>query len=273
MKKNIGLFVLIVLAQGAVHAEVSTAAFSFPGIFPEIALPLRWKVVDLTQTLKESVPTFPGGVNFTQENLVTIDRGGHYSNRISLGEHTGTHVDAPSHFAKGGRHVSQIPAEALAGPCVVIDVRTHVERNPEYQLTPQDIYQFELRQGARIPEGAIVLLHTGQGRYWPDVLKYRGVKLPDTTMRFPGFGKDAAEFLIRERKIRGLGIDALSADFGPSTTFQTHKVVLGANRYIIENLTNLENLPPLGALVIVAPLKIDKGSGAPARVLALVPER
>jgi kynurenine formamidase len=189
-----------------------------------------------------------------------------------MSEHGGTHMDAPIHFAQDRLTLDAIPLQQLIGPAVVIDVTAAAERDRDYRLTVADIAQWERRHG-RIPEGAIVLMHTGWDRYWPDKKKYLGSETPQDarTLHFPGFSKEAAEFLVKERKIAGVGLDTPSMDYGPSQDFIVHQIVNGANLYGLENVTNLEKLPPVGATLIALPMKIKGGTGGPARIVAILP--
>jgi kynurenine formamidase len=163
--------------------------------------------------------------------------------------------------------MDQVPPSQLIGEACVIDVREKVARNPDYLVSARDIRDFENRYG-QIPSGAFVIARTGWEERWNDPKRYinqdeKGV------MHFPGFGVDAAKLLL-ERNIAGVGIDTLSIDHGPSQDFAVHKLLNGAGKIGIENLANLRELPPRGATLIVGALKIRDGSGAPARVLALV---
>jgi kynurenine formamidase len=150
----------------------------------------------------------------------------------------------------------------------VIDVRTESGKDADYQLSAARIEDWEKGHG-RIPEGAIVLLRTGWATRWPDVQKYRN---QDATgkMHFPGFSTEAAK-LLTERKVSGLGCDTLSIDYGASSDFAVHHLSLGAGLYHLENLADLSELPETGAFLIVAPIKLEGGSGGAVRVFALLP--
>ena len=226
----------------------------------------RWRVVDLTHTLHPAIPVWPGNPPFELRNLAKHAQG-YYANAFACAEHTGTHVDAPIHFAEGQRAMDQVPPSQLIGEACVIHVREKVARNPDYLVSARGIRDFENRYG-QIPSGAFVIARTGWEERWGDPKRYinqdeKGV------MHFPGFGVDAAKLLL-ERNIAGVGIDTLSIDNGPSQDFAVHKLLNGAGKIALENLANLRELPPRGATLIVGALKIRDGSGAPARVLALV---
>ena len=189
-----------------------------------------------------------------------------------MSEHGGTHIDAPIHFAEGRLAVDEIPLQKLIAPAVVIDVRPSVEGSPDYRLSKQDLEKWESRHGV-IPPGALVMMLTGWGQRWPDRARYLGTETPSDvrTLHFPGFSAQAAEFLIKERQVDGIGIDTPSIDYGPSQDFIVHQIVNGANLYGLENVANLEKLPPKGAIVMALPIKIKGGTGGPVRIIAVLP--
>ncbi len=158
------------------------------------------------------------------------------------------------------------------GPVFVIDVSAFCEKNPDYQMQVADINQWERKNG-KIPTDAIVLMRSGWGKYWPDKKKYIGNDKPNdaTNLHFPGISKEAAEFLVKERKIKGLGLDTASMDPGTSRDFMAHRIFGGANVFGLENVANLEQVPEKGAILIALPMKIEEGTGGPARIVALLP--
>lgn len=235
-------------------------------LLAQMRLP-AWTVVDLTHTLHPDIPVWPGNPLFELRNLARLPEHGYYSNAFSCAEHTGTHVDAPIHFVEGRRSMHEVPPLQLVGEICVIDVRDRVARNPDYLVSVRDLRDFENRYG-QIPAGAFVIARTGWEDFWTDPKRYVNMD-ENGVMHFPGFGADAAKFLVG-RNVAGVGIDTLSIDHGPSKDFIAHKILLGANKVAIENMANLRALPPRGATIIVGALKIRDGSGAPARVLALV---
>ncbi|XYH97662.1 cyclase family protein [Sorangium sp. So ce1128] len=251
----------------ASHAEgvsAPSAAQAAPAVL-DIATA---RVVDLTHPITPEIPLYPGNKPYASETLSTVEKDAYYSNRFAMDEHAGTHVDAPAHFMAGAATVEQIAPEQLVGPAAVVDVTAKVAASPDHQVTVDDLRGWEARHGA-LGARHIVLIRTGWGARWSDRSKYlnqdgKGV------MHFPGVSVEASRYL-RERGVRCVGIDTLSTDPGPSQTFEQHKAFLGAGGYHIENLANLEQLPEAGAVVVVAPLPLARGSGAPARVLALVP--
>lgn len=242
------------------------------GAGPAMAPPMEMvlessKVLDLSHGLAAEIPYFPGGQAFEIAPMVQHEPDGYFSQRFTTGEHTGTHVDAPLHFVSDGAPVSDLPLEGLVGPAAVIDVVQAVSADPTYAVQVSDLEAWEQRHGT-LGEGHIVLIRTGWAARWSDPVSYRNEV--EGELRFPGVSL-AASTLLTERGVRGLGIDTLSCDPGPSKDFAVHKQFHGAGGYCIENLARLEQLPEAGATVVVAPLPIVGGSGAPARVLAIVP--
>jgi len=191
--------------------------------------------------------------------------------RFCMPEHGGTHLDAPFHFAERGETTAEIPLKRLIAPAVVIDISAQAEKDPDYTLSVEDITAWEEVHG-KVPAGAIVLLRTGWSSRWPDTLAYLGDDTPGDAgnLHFPSYGADAARMLI-ERGAAVLGVDTASIDNGPSRKFLVHRITAAANVPGLENLTNLDQLPPKGSWVFALPIKIAGGSGTPARVVALVP--
>ncbi|HUI82814.1 MAG TPA: cyclase family protein, partial [Candidatus Binatia bacterium] len=200
--------------------------------------------------------------------LGNIKRDGYFSRVFRTQEHYGTHLDAPSHFAEGAWMVEQIPTERLLRPLAVIDVRRQVNGNADYEVTQRDIAEWERFHGT-VPDGGVVMAYTGWDERWHSQKDFRNVQ-SDGATHYPGFSLESARFLVESRGIVGLGIDTMSVDIGATTTYPVHLFTSRQNVYHVENVANLGLVPPAGALVVVAPLKLENGSGAPARVLALV---
>jgi len=259
-----GLLALLLLCLAAGTAR---AAKMFSLSLDDVANG-RAEVVDLTHDLREGTPIFPGGVAFSLDPLTQL-ADGYYMNSFVCGEHTGTHVDAPAHFGKGLPTVDEIPPTRLVSQGIVIDVQSKVAANSDYVLTLLELQDWEKSNG-RIPARSLVILNTGWHHRWENPDRYLN-RDEAGAMHFPGFGADAVRFLLKERDVNGLGIDTASTDPGKSGTFEAHKALLLGGRYQVENLDNLSLLPVRGFSVIVAPMKISRGSGAPARVLAIVP--
>lgn len=233
------------------------------------------KLIDLTYPFDERTIFWPNNKPFQWEKTAWgMAAGGYWyaAGNFCMSEHGGTHIDAPIHFGKGQNTLDQIPLYRLVGPAVVVDVRDAVAKDRDYRLSPGDLKTWESRHG-RIPIGAIVVMYSGWGRYWPDKVKYLGSETPNDpeSLHFPGFSSEAAEFLVKERKIDGIGIDTPSIDHGPSRNFAVHQILNGANLYGLENIAHLDRMPPIGATIIALPIKITGGTGGPVRIIALLP--
>jgi len=226
------------------------------------------RVIDLGHALSVNDPTWSGGPAFARSSLAEFDKAGYEAGHIEADEHFGTHVDAPSHFAKGGLTVDQIPPDRLVRPGVCIDVRAKASTEEDYRISVADITAFEAAHG-RIAADTIVLFATGWDARWPDAARYMNNR--DGQKHFPGLSVDAATLLATERRVAGIGIDTPSIDYGPSAAFEAHRVTQAQGVYHIENAAGLSSLPPTGFTVVVAPIKIAGGSGGPTRVFALVP--
>jgi kynurenine formamidase len=227
-------------------------------------------VIDLTHILDGRSPNWEGTEEspYRSTELGNLERDGYYSRVFTTQEHYGTHLDAPAHFAAGAWTVDQIPADRLVRPLAVIDVRAEVSSDPDYEVGCHNIIGWEQTYGS-IPLGAVVCAHTGWGRRWNSPKEYRNVQ-SDGLTHYPGFSLDAAHFLVRNRGIVGLGIDTMSVEKGSTGTYPVHQFTSQQKIYHLENLTNLGRVPPEGATVVVAPLRLENGSGSPARVMALV---
>ncbi len=227
------------------------------------------RVVDLSYAISDKMVAWPGDTRVFEATVNgTVEKDGYFTRSFWMLEHYGTHLDAPAHFPPGKTTVEKIATEKLFGPAIVIDVRAESAKDPDYRLTTERIALWEKQHG-KIPEHAIVLLRTGWGARWPDVAKYRNQDAQGK-MHFPGYSVEAARLLM-ERHVNGLGCDTLSIDYGESGDFPVHHVVLAAELYQLENLANLGELPETGAFLIVAPIKLEGGSGGAARVFALLP--
>lgn len=204
------------------------------------------------------------------------DKGYYYAaNNFATAEHGGTHIDAPIHFSETGQTVDEIPLEKLLGRAIKVDVTAKAQRNPDYLITTEDLKAWETRHGMQIPDGSIVLLHTGYAAYYPNKLQYLGTEQRGEAavkeLHFPGLAPEAAKWLVENRKINAIGIDTPSIDYGQSTMFQSHVTLLSQNIPAFEILTNLDQLPEQGFEVLALPMKIKGGSGAPLRIVALLP--
>lgn len=229
----------------------------------------KTRVIDLSYAINDKLVPWPGDTRwFEAQANATVEKDGYFTRSFWMLEHYGTHMDAPIHFPPGTTPVDKIPAKQLFGPAVVLDVRADGEKDPDYQLPASRVQDWEKRHG-RLPAGAIVLLRTGWASRWPDAKRYRNQD-EQGRMHFPGISVEAARLLI-ERKVSGLGCDTMSVDYGASQDFAVHTLAFGAGLYHLENLADLGALPESGAFLIVAPIKLEGGSGGPVRVFAILP--
>jgi len=223
-------------------------------------------IIDLTHPIDENIPTWEGDSGFKIHIDMDYDKGARVI-RYEMRAGIGTHIDAPAHFFQGAATASDIIPEKLFVKACVIDVREKVAGNSEYMIGQEDIVQWEAKNGT-IEKGTLCFFYTGWSNYWSDFKKYRNEDVRGV-MHFPSIDQTAAELLI-ERDVVGIGIDTLSPDL-PGGTFAVHKKVLGAGKYMLENVANLDKMPSLGAYVIVAPLKIKNGAESAVRLFGLVP--
>ncbi len=228
----------------------------------------KTRVLDLSYAINDKLVPWPGDEKWFEAKVnATVEKNGYFTRSFWMLEHYGTHLDAPAHFPPGKTTVDQIPVKQLFGPAAVIDVRAEGAKDADYQLPAARVEEWEKRNG-RIPQGAIVLLRTGWASRWRDAQKYRNQDAQGK-MHFPGFSQQAAKLLV-ERKVSGLGCDTMSIDYGASADFAVHHLALGAGLYHLENLADLSALPERGAFLVVAPIKLEGGSGGPVRVFALL---
>ena len=234
-------------------------------------------IIDLSHTYSDKTIYWVTSKEFKLDTVYNgqTDKGYYYSaNNFCTAEHGGTHIDAPIHFIENGQTVDKIPLEKLIGNAVKIDVYSKAINNPDYSVSIDDLKAWETSQKTKIPDESIVLLQTGFSKYYPDKIKYLGtdkrgedaVKL----LHFPGLSPDAAKWLVENRNIKSIGIDTPSIDYGQSESFESHIILLEKNVPVFENLTNLGKLPLDGFEVIALPMKIEGGTGAPLRIIAMV---
>jgi len=253
------------LAFAATLMMVTEAAWAFD----------ETKVIDLSYSFGADTVYWPTAKRFELETVSRQRTAGGYwyaANNFCAAEHGGTHMDAPIHFGEGKPSVDQVPITAGIGPLVRVDVSAAAAKNSDYRLTVDDLLRWEKEYG-RIPNGAIVVMYSGWGTRWPDLESYMGTDAPGDTanLHFPGFSRQAAEFLVKERSIDAIGVDTPSMDHGPSQDFIVHQIIDGAEKLGFENLANLERVPATGATLIALPIKIAGGSGAPMRAIAILP--
>jgi len=234
-------------------------------------------IVDLSHDYSEQTVFWPTAEGFKLDKVADgMTEGGYYyaANNFSSAEHGGTHIDAPVHFAKGHRTVDQIPLDQLIGDAIVVDVSAKCASQPDYRVATEDFTAWE-REHGQIPDGSIVLLRTGYSQYWPDASRYLGTAERGAgavaRLHFPGLHQDAARWLADSRRIKAVGLDTASIDYGQSTLFESHRILYERDIPAFENLTALDRLPATGATVVALPMKIRGGSGAPLRAIAVIP--
>lgn len=235
----------------------------------------RW--IDLTYDFSEETVYWPTAKTFEKTTVFEghTHAGFYYTAyEYNAAEHGGTHVDAPIHFAENRHTVDEIPLGQLIGPAVVIRIADKAEADRNYQFSTNDILAWE-RQHGQIPDNSILLIDTGSGRFWPDRTAYMGTaergEEAVKKLKFPGIHPEAARFLVSERKIKAVGLDTPSIDYGGSTLFESHQILYENNIPGLENVAHLDQLPDKGAIIIALPMKIKGGSGAPVRIAAFVP--
>ncbi|VDI38066.1 Hypothetical predicted protein [Mytilus galloprovincialis] len=234
-----------------------------------------YDLVDLTRNLGPDSIYYPtlGGYEKVIE-LKGSKEFGHwvYSNVLKMTEHVGTHMDAPSHFNKVGWNMHQIPINKMVGPGVIVNVKEKARNNPDYRISLNDIKEWEEKYG-KIPDGAMLIMNSGWDVKYPDKYSVYGTKnMSDrTSFHHPGWHEDTISWIISNRHILFIGTDAPSFDYGQSTTFPVHILTSRENICGLENVANLDRIPPSGSIISAAGMKTVEGSGGPLRLYAMVP--
>lgn len=238
--------------------------------------PIESKIIDLSHSYSDETIYWVTAKEFNLDTVAFGDTGDGYfyaANNFETAEHGGTHIDAPIHFSKYGQTVDEIPLKNLIGEAIKIDVSEYAFKAPDYQITINDILEWEKKHKMPIPNGCIVLLQTDYSKYYPDKVKYLGTDSRGNgavkELHFPGLSPEAATWLVENRKIKSIGIDTASIDYGQSQNFESHVILLSKNIPVFENLMNLELLPERGFKTIALPMKIKGGSGSPLRIIAI----
>ena len=238
----------------------------------------KGKWIDLSYDFSDKTLYWPTANGFKLDTAFNgVTPGGFYYEAYNYcaAEHGGTHLDAPVHFAKGKWSSEQIPLNRLTGNAVVIDVSNNALKNADYLISIADIEAWEKTNGG-LPDDIIILFRTGYGSFYPDAKKYLGTDERGTEavakLHFPGIDPIAAEWLVKNRKIKAVGLDVASVDYGQSKDFRTHQILYGQNISGFENVANLDKLPVKGAFIVALPMKIKGGSGGPLRIVAVVPD-
>jgi kynurenine formamidase len=226
------------------------------------------RVIHLSHIIHQQIPRWDNDPPVEFTTAAHLETDGYYLRRFSCGEHSATHINAPNSFYSHGVGIDQYSAESLVVSAVVIDIRPSVSVNSDYALTPDDILLWEQQYG-NIPPESLVILYTGWQEKWQNPGAFLN-KDSSGNLHFPGFSKEATGFLLTQRQISGIGIDTHGVDAGQDTTFATNRLVLEQPRIVLENLTNLDQLPAIGTTLIIGILRLQNGSGSPAAVIALV---
>ncbi len=227
------------------------------------------RVIHLSHVIDSNIPQWPGDPSIEFATIAELQQDGYYLRRFSLGEHSATHINAPNSFHSSGVGIDQYSPQSLVVPGIVIDIRETTVINPDYALTIADVLAWEEQYGTISP-GSVILLNTGwQNKWWDENAFFN--RDTQGIMHFPGFNSDAIRFLLDERQIGGVGTDTHGVDPGKDNSFATNRLVLEEPRIVLENLTNLDQLPPKGTTLVIGILRLRDGSGSPAAVLALVP--
>jgi isatin hydrolase len=243
----------------------------------------RLKIVDLTSPLGPDTPVIDLPAIFAPSPGLTLLEISRYDSRgpawywnvLNMGEHTGTHFDAPIHWVTGkdlpNNATDTIQPSKFIGPACVIDVTTDVQQSPDFLLTIERVEQWESEHG-RLPPGAWFLVRTGWSKRTG---REAFLNIQKDGAHSPGFYPTCSDFLAKERDILGVGVETVGTDAGQAggfdPAFPSHTFMHGAGKFGLTSLMNLELLPLTGAIVIAAPLKIVNGSGSPLRVIAITP--
>ncbi len=226
------------------------------------------RLIDLTHDICPEMPFWSGSCGFHLKNVVDYsDCSEQVKFRVqeaTLLAGIGTHIDAPSHCFPNGMSIEQFPLENLMVPTAVIDVSARAHAN--YKISVEDIHAYEAAFDG-IPKGSLVIAYTGWSQFWNNPIQYRNEVSPGV-MQFPSFSIEAAEYLL-QKDIVGIAIDTLSPDI-PDSSYPVHSLILGAGKYIVENVAHADRLPPVGASVLIAPMKIQGGTEAPIRMLGIL---
>ena len=226
------------------------------------------QIIDLTHPIHPNIPIWPGDPATEFETVSQIEKDGYFLRKFSMGEHSGTHINAPSSFYTGGASIDSYSPQSLVSPAIAIDIREQSLANPDYSLTIDDILNWE-RQHKLIEPGNLVLLYTGWQAKWDDERAFFN-RDDREICHFPGFGKAATQFLLEERSIVGIGTDTHGVDPGQDESFAVNKLILKKQRIVLENLANLDLLPAADFTLAIGIIRLLGGSGSPVSVLAFV---
>lgn len=226
------------------------------------------RIVDLSHPIHPQIPLWTGDPAVELETIADIHSHGYYLRRFSMGEHSGTHMNAPNSFFPNSAGIDRYPPESLVVNAVVIDARSHAAQNSDYCLTVDHVLEWEKQNGV-VSAGSTVILYTGWQAKWHEPTEFLNQD-QQGIYHFPGFGGEVTQFLLEERAIAGVGIDTHGVDPGFDSAFTTNRLVLANQGIVLENLTNLDQLPAKGITLVIGILRLVGGSGSPVSVIALV---
>jgi kynurenine formamidase len=228
------------------------------------------RVLDLTHVIDPSIPLWPGDPHVVLKVVATMKKDGYYLRSFTIGEHSATHMNAPNSFiANSTDSITSYPAKQRVVPAVVIDIRSKAAKNPDYQLTKQDVLAWEAKHG-KIAPGSFVILFTGWEDKWNDPKAFINQDAKGH-LHFPGFAGATTAWLLSDRQIAGVGTDTHGVDPGLDTSYGTNTQIAKAHKIAIECMANLNQLPPTGATLVLGPLQLQDGSGSPLSIMAFVP--
>jgi kynurenine formamidase len=258
----ISMLLSFVAGMLVTHLFVASAQSPAPSL-------TAWDVVDLTQPLTSDIPIWPGDPEFEVEAWASYETDGYFINRVAIGEHSGTHWGTPNTFIEGARSAEMFGADELVVPAIVIDIREQAAEDEDYRLLVDDVEAWEAENN-KVPFGSVVILFTGWQDRWDDPEAF--INMDDEgVLHWPGFSAEAVEFLVGERDIVGIGTDTHGADPGNDEEFGASFAMYDADGMILENLAGLDELPPVGATLVIGGWPIEGGSGSPARIFAFLP--
>ncbi|NJD07514.1 MAG: cyclase family protein [Methylococcaceae bacterium] len=227
------------------------------------------RIISLSHPITPAMPRWPGDPEVEFATVATREREGYFLRRFRLGEHSGTHVNAPLSFCPDGAAMDEMPPETWVVPAIVIDISRQCAADPDYCLSRSDVEHWEARNGP-VSGGSCVLLQSGWSSRWHDGKAY--LNLDDEGLpHYPGFSVEAAFYLLEARKAAGLGTDTPGVDAGVDNRFSINRLVLERQRIVLENLNGLDRLPAVGTTLIIGVLALEGGSGSPAAVTAVMP--
>jgi len=228
------------------------------------------RVVDLSHVISPQIPLWPGDPKVVFKVVATMKKDGYYLRSFTIGEHSATHMNAPNSFVSGNAEaITSYTPEQRVVPTVVIDARPQCAASADYQLTQQDVLDWEARNG-KIAPGSLVVMFTGWEDKWNDPQAFIGQDAKGN-LHFPGFAGATSKWLVADRQIAGVGIDTHGVDPGSDTSYATNTEMANTHKIAIECMANLDQLPAKGATLVLAPLQLQNGSGSPMDIVAFVP--